>query len=90
MTDHYSHAMHAALCREAAQRGTVPSGLHVQAKVGRTVCCARIVYAWDTADGAEMWQLDLVGPIRGRMSIPAYKVRQCAQLDGRCTCEGVN
>lgn len=82
----YTHAIHAKRCREAAELGLVLSGQHVQVKSHKTICCARIVTAWDTADGLEMWQLDLIGPIRGRMSSPASRVRQCSGLDGRCTC----
>lgn len=82
----YTHSDHARLCRDAAKEGRVPARLHVQALIGRTVCCARIVTAWDTADGIEMWQLDLKGPIHGRMSAPTHRVRQCDDLDGRCTC----
>jgi hypothetical protein len=83
----YTHAMHAALCRHAARSGTVPDAVHVQTKLGRQVVCARIVTAWDTADGLEMWQLDLLGPIHGRMSIPTSRVLQCSHLDGLCSCE---
>lgn len=86
MSEPYTHRDHAALCAAAARAGQVVSALHVQARIGRTVCCARIVGAWDTADGVEMWQLDLNGPIHGRMSTPARNVRQCALVDGRCTC----
>lgn len=82
----YTHADHARRCAEAAKLLQVLPGAHVQARIGRTVCCARIVHAWDTADGVEMWQLDLHGPIKGRMSTPARNVRQCAGLDGRCSC----
>lgn len=86
MSEPYTHRDHAALCGSAARAGLVISGLPVQARIGRTVCCARIVGAWDTAEGVEMWQLDLLGPIYGRMSTPARNVRQCAVVDGRCTC----
>ena len=82
----YTHAMHAALCRQAARSGTVPDAVHVQTKLGRQVVCARIVTAWDTSDGLEMWQLDLLGPIHGRISFPTARVLQCSHLDGRCTC----
>lgn len=86
MTSPYTHRDHAAVCGAAARAGVAVSGLHVQARIGHTVCCAQIVTAWDAADGTEMWQLDLHGPIRGRMSTPARNVRQCARLDGRCSC----
>lgn len=88
MNSPYTHADHARACREAAQHGVTLSGQYVQARIGRTVCCARIVTAWDTSDGLEMWQLDLSHPIRGRCSTPARNVRQCSRLDGRCACAG--
>lgn len=88
MTAHYSHEDHAARCGVAAYKGESLAlrSTFVQARVGRTQCCARIVTAWDTADRLEMWQLDLLGPIKGRMSTPAYNVRACSGIDGRCTC----
>jgi hypothetical protein len=82
----YTHRDHAALCGAAGRAGVTVSGLHVQARIGRTICCAQIVTAWDAPDGTEMWQLDLRGPIHGRMSAPAHRVRQCGGLDGRCSC----
>jgi hypothetical protein len=86
MNQPYTHAIHARRCREAADHGLVLSGQHVQVMTHRTACCARIVTAWDTSDGLQMWQLDLLGPLKGRMSVPANKVRQCSGLDGSCSC----
>jgi hypothetical protein len=86
MTTPYTHRDHATLCGAAGRAGVVLSGVPVQARIGRTLCCARIVTAWDTPDGVEMWKLDLQGPIHGLMSTPTRNVRQCAGLDGRCTC----
>lgn len=86
--NHYSHADHAARTVIAVYKGE-PLGIrtqHVQARVGHAVCCARIVDAWDTPEGGEMWSLDLLGPVHGRISLPAYKVRKCAHVDGKCTC----
>lgn len=82
----YTHAIHARRCREAAQAGQTLAGQFVQVRLARTPVCAQIVTAWDTSDGLEMWQLDLLGPIKGRMSMPAHQVRQCSGLDGRCSC----
>jgi hypothetical protein len=84
----YTHADHASRCAVATFRGQ-SLGLretHVQAKVGNTVCCAVIRNAWDTAEGVEMWQLDLLGPLHGRMSAPAHRVRRCEGIDGNCSC----
>lgn len=88
----YSHAEHARRIAVAVIAGESISikPSYVQARVGRTVCCARIVDAWDADDGAEMWKLDLLGPIYGRMSAPARNVRQCQLVDGRCTCAPVD
>lgn len=86
VSEPYTHSIHAKRCREAAEQGVLLSGQHVQVQAFKTACCARIVTAWDTADGLEMWQVDLLDPIKGRMSIPSSKVRQCAGLDGCCTC----
>lgn len=84
----YTHEAHARRTVVAYFKGE-PLGIkatYVQAMVGRTVCCARIVTAWDTSDNVQMWQLDLLGPIFGRMSIPAARVRQCNVVDGHCVC----
>lgn len=83
----YTHSDHARRCREAAQ-SLVVLRQFVQVHVSFTSCCARIVAAWDTQDGKPMWQLDLLGPIKGRMSVPANKVRQCSGLDSGCSCAG--
>jgi len=82
----YTHAIHAKRCHEAGMQGKTLAGQHVQVQIAFAGCCARIVTAWDTADGLEMWQLDLLAPLKGRMSVPARKVRQCSGLDGLCTC----
>lgn len=84
----YTHALHAKRCHEAGMQGKTLAGQHVQVQIAFSSCCARIVTAWDTQDGKQMWQLDVLGPIKGRMSVPAHKVRQCAGLDGHCSCAG--
>lgn len=63
---------------------------YVQARMNGAVCCARIVDAWDTNDGIEMWKLDFQGPLRGRYSVPARNVRQCQGLDGHCACAPID
>ena len=72
----YTHRDHAKACRDAAVSGVTLTGQFVQARVGRTTCCARIVGAWDTSDGLEMWRLDFMHPIRGQWSAPSRNVRQ--------------
>lgn len=88
MSQPYTHADHAAKCVVAAYRGEslALQVQYVQAILKRTVCCARIVDAWDTDDGLEMWKLDFKGPIHGRFSVPARNVRQCQGIDGNCSC----
>lgn len=88
MSQPYTHADHARKCVVDSYRGQSLAlrVQFVQARIGRTVCCARIVDAWDTPDGVEMWKLDLKGPIHGRMSAPVRNVRQCQGIDGNCSC----
>lgn len=92
MSAPYTHADHAKACVVAYYKGEA-LGIktqYVQARIGRTVCCAKLVTAWDTADGLEMWQLDLLGPIHGRMSAPSARVRKCSGVDGTCSCAPVD
>lgn len=92
MSDPYTHADHAKACVVAYYKGEA-LGIktqYVQARIGRTVCCAKLVTAWDTADGLEMWQLDLLGPIHGRMSAPSARVRKCSGVDGTCSCAPID
>jgi hypothetical protein len=85
--DAYTHIKHAKRCVEHGRRGVVLRQF-VQAKLGRTLFCGRIESAWDTDDGREMWRLDLVKPLPGIASVPAYQVRQCSGIDGFCACAG--
>lgn len=96
MTFAYTHADHDRRIPVAVIAGESiaikPKFFQVRVRVGRelVVCCARLFDAWDTADGVEMWQLDLLGPVHGRQSVPARNVRQCQLVDGRCTCAPVD
>lgn len=83
----YQHLDHAKRCREAAQCGVVLRQF-VQASLGRTFYCARILEAWDTSEGLEMWKLELLTPGRGLASVRADRVRQCSGIDALCTCAG--
>ena len=83
----YTHAIHAQRTREAAKSLQVVSGAHVQCLVGGVLCCARIMSAWKSRDGHEMWQLSLEGPLYAKASSPAKNVRQCSGIDANCTCE---
>lgn len=83
----YTHAAHARRCREAAE-ARITLQQFVQVRYSGSSCCARILSAWDTPDGHEMWSLDLIGQIRGRLSMHATRVRQCSGLDGHCACAG--
>lgn len=60
--------------------------MYVQARLKGAVCCARIVDAWDTSDGLEMFKLELLSPVRGQASAPSRNVRQCQGIDGKCSC----
>lgn len=83
----YTHAVHATRCREAAQCRQVLRQF-VQVKVFRVTQCARVVEAWTTSDGLDMWSLQLHGPFFGRASVPASRAVQCSGIDGRCVCAG--
>lgn len=83
----YTHLSHAKRCQIAGREGLVLRQF-VQARVGRAICCARILEAWDAPEGGEMWRLDLLSPTSGIRSAPARLVRQCSGIDGRCVCAG--
>lgn len=87
MADPYTHAAHAARCRDAADSDVVLIQ-YVQTRSYQTSCCARIRNAWTTADGVDLWQLELLGPIRGIGSFGTKKTTQCSGIDGRCVCAG--
>lgn len=81
----YTHADHARRCREASDNRQVLEQF-VQVRMAGVPCCAKIVGAWDTADGGAMWRLQFLSPSQGLWSVPAHRVAQCSGLDGRCTC----
>lgn len=85
MTTPYTHNEHARRCREAAQQGQVLQQF-LQVRIAGASCCAKIVNAWDTADGMSMWKLHFLGPAKGIWSVPAHRTVQCSGLDGRCSC----
>lgn len=92
MSAPYSHADHARKILVDHFRGE-PLYMrvqYVQARLNGVICCARIVDAWDTDDGMEMWKLDFHGPIRGRFSVPVRNVRQCQGVDGHCACAPID
>lgn len=87
VADPYTHSAHAKRCQVAGKERVVLRQF-VQAKLGRTTFCARIAGAWDTSDGVEMWELQLLQPFPGISSVAAHRVRQCSGVDGCCSCAG--
>lgn len=83
----YTHQTHAARCRAAAQESIVFTQF-VQTRTMQISSCARIRAAWTTNDGVDLWQLELLGPVKGIGSFRTTKTTQCSGLDGRCTCAG--
>lgn len=89
MTTPYTHADHAARCRQAAQACVVLKQF-VQVRLAGASHCGRIAGAWTTADGLDLWTVELSGPYAGRCSLPVSKVTQCSGLDGRCVCASLD
>ncbi len=83
----YDFAAHATRCVEAVHEGR-PLAQFVQIKLKGVLICARLREAWITQDGLELWAVDMLGPLRGRCSVPYKQVRQCSGLDGLCACSG--
>lgn len=61
---------------------------HIQVMFQGVPHCAQLVVAWKAQSGQDMWAVDLLGPLKGRASVPASKARQCSGLDGHCLCAG--
>jgi hypothetical protein len=80
-----THAQYAKDCAAAAAKHQRLRQF-VQVEYGGAPVCGVIVDAWDTSEGHEMWKVDLIGVLSGRMSFPATKVRKCSGVDGRCHC----
>ena len=82
---YYTHADHAAACAQAATERR-PLQKFVQVNYHGAPVCAKILDAWDGPHGKEMWNIDLIGEVKGRMSFPVQQVRQCSGIDGHCAC----
>lgn len=82
---HYTHSQHAVACKKAAIERR-PLQTFVQVNYHGTPVCGKVLDAWDTHDAQEMWNVDLIGEVKGRMSFPVHKVRQCSGIDGHCHC----
>lgn len=50
--------------------------------------CARILDAWTTPDGQDMWNLHLLHPYTGIRSYPVSRIVKCSGVDGKCLCAG--
>ena len=83
----YTHADHAAYCRQQALLGLVPSRRRVQVMLRRVVYCAQIVEAWTTRDGLDVWTVEADYPQRCRITVPCKQVRVCGQ---GCLCDGAD
>lgn len=80
----YTHAMHAAKCRQAAQEGLVLACQPVQIVRRGVVYCACIREPWTTPTGLDCWTVETVAPESCRMTIPVKQVRECGGQD--CVC----
>lgn len=80
----YTHAAHAARCRDAAIRGHVLSSQHVQVMRRGVLYCAQLVNAWTTPDGVDCWTVETSHPEIARFTVPCRQVRLCAD---RCVCD---
>lgn len=81
----YTHADHAAYCRQRGLLGLVPSRRRVQVMLRRVVYCAQIVEAWTTRDGLDVWTVESSFPERCRITVPCKQVRACGE---NCVCAG--
>jgi hypothetical protein len=85
----YTHDMHAALARLAAQDRVVLVQ-YVQARSRGASYCCTIYRPWFAPDGSPLWSLNSLDgshPFE-RVVVPVRNVRQCSGLDGRCVCAG--
>lgn len=83
----YTHKDHAQACSKASQSREVLR-VWVQVRPGQITHCGRIIEAWTTPDGLDLWKLETVSPRRSVMSVPANKTTRCSGVDGRCVCSG--
>lgn len=84
----YTHQVHAARCREAAQNFQVLVQ-HVLVKQGLIVYCAVIKCAWTTPDGLDCWTVETSWPERTRLTTPCRNVIQCDVTACSCISEPV-
>ncbi len=80
-----THEQYAKDCAEAASKRQRLRQF-VQVDYGSAPVCGVIADAWDTPEGKQMWRVDLLEPLKGRMSFPARSVRKCSGVDGKCHC----
>jgi len=86
LAPNYTHEDHAKACAQAAAEKRVLRQF-VQVRYHGGVQCARILEAWDDPDKKPMWEVELVGEVKGRLSFPVRLVRKCSGYDGACQCE---
>jgi hypothetical protein len=84
----YTHQDHAAACGSAGRQGITLNARHVQARIFGVTHCARLLEAWTTSEGRDMWSVLALSPTTGRISVRVSRVVACSGLDGRCVCAG--
>lgn len=82
----YTHEDHAAACALAAKEKRVLRQ-YVRVRYHDHTCCAVIRDAWDDPDNKPMWKLEIIEPLKAKMSFPVRLVRKCSGTDGHCQCE---
>jgi hypothetical protein len=83
----YTHAAHAAACREAAEAGRVLVQL-VQVRRAGVVYCARLREPWTVPGGPDCWTVEALFPECGRLTVPCKNVRACDDQSCACTAAG--
>lgn len=82
----YTHGEHAAACVQAA-KDKRPLKQFVQVRYHGHTCCAVIREAWDDPEKKPMWEVEIIEPMKARISLPVRLVRKCSGTDGHCHCE---
>lgn len=83
MTAPYTHADHAAYCREMALQGVIAAGRHVQVRKRGVIYCARLLAPYTTPDGLDCWTVVTMSPESVRITVSCKQVRSCGH---GCVC----
>lgn len=84
----YTHSAHAAACRVAACSGVVLAQRFVQVKFLGVTHCARLVEAWTTPNGVDLYKVHTLSPSVSIAHVQASKTLACSGVDGHCSCAG--